>query len=142
MKRLFARFARREFCLLVVLGVIGIAGPAAALTLLPSVKNGKALTVQRDELRNDASDLDQLRSLLRAIETETTRLDAAINGDMSDLPDRELEAYIIGRLQRISWSNEVRLAAIRPWRASRSKVFASCCSKSTSRETTSICSAG
>ena len=37
-----------------------------------------------------------------------------LHGDMANLPPKEIEAYIIGRLQAISWRNRVELVGVEP----------------------------
>ena len=49
---------------------------------------------------------------------EIAALDHNLHGGMVDLPDRQLEAYVIGRLQEISWRHSVTLLGVRPVKAS------------------------
>jgi Tfp pilus assembly protein PilO len=51
---------------------------------------------------------------IQRIENETTLLDRNLHGDLGDLPESQMEAYLIGRLQEISWRNHVRLLGVRP----------------------------
>lgn len=37
-----------------------------------------------------------------------------VHGEAGALPARELESYLIGKLQSISWSNDVELAGVKP----------------------------
>lgn len=37
-----------------------------------------------------------------------------LHGDMEDLPPRQVESYIIGRLQKVSWNNDVELVSVQP----------------------------
>ena len=46
-----------------------------------------------------------------------------LHGDMANLPVREVEAYIVGRLQRISWNNDVELVSVEPAAGERVQVF-------------------
>ena len=48
------------------------------------------------------------------VENEITQLDRNLHGDLGDLPASRIEAYLIGRLQEISWKNHIRLLGVRP----------------------------
>jgi hypothetical protein len=43
-------------------------------------------------------------------------LSRTLHGDMANLPDKQLEAFIIERLQEISWRNQVELVSVKPRR--------------------------
>jgi Tfp pilus assembly protein PilO len=51
---------------------------------------------------------------LDTVEREIGVLDQNLHGEMLDMPDRQMEAYVIGRLQAISWKNSVKLLGVRP----------------------------
>jgi len=57
---------------------------------------------------------DSLDGEIENIEKEITMLDRNLHGEMVGLPDRQMEAYVIGRLQEISWKNRVKLLGVRP----------------------------
>ena len=42
---------------------------------------------------------------------------------MANLPVKQVEAYIIGRLQRISWNNDVELVSVEPSTGDRVQIF-------------------
>lgn len=42
---------------------------------------------------------------------------------MANLPVRQVEAYIIGRLQRVSWNNDVELVSVEPATGERVQIF-------------------
>ena len=42
---------------------------------------------------------------------------------MANLPVRQVEAYIIGRLQRVSWNNNVELVSVEPAIGDRVQMF-------------------
>ena len=44
-------------------------------------------------------------------------------GDMANLPVKQVEAYIIGRLQKISWNNGVELVSVEPSTGDRVQIF-------------------
>lgn len=73
-------------------------GARNSLTLLTErTENGVGLDEQ----------LAQLRSEVEVLERE-------LHGDMANLPMKQMEAFIIGRLQGISWRNDVQLVGVEP----------------------------
>jgi len=45
---------------------------------------------------------------------EVNELSRKLHGDMANLPAEQMEAYVIGRLQKISWNNDIELDGITP----------------------------
>ncbi|MGI9258458.1 MAG: hypothetical protein ACR2QQ_06470 [Gammaproteobacteria bacterium] len=78
--------------------VKGFLGARSSLTLLTErTENGVGLDEQLGDLR-----------------TEVDVLERELHGDMANLPMKQMEAFIIGRLQGISWRNDVRLIGVEP----------------------------
>lgn len=70
----------------------------ASLTLLQAgADEGASLELQLDQLRADIG-----------------RMERTLNGDASNLPAKQMEAFVIGRLQTISWRNDVVLVSVQP----------------------------
>ena len=86
------------FVYLVVPKIKGNAQQEKLLASLQHVEvNDRGLSRQLQELRQRVSDLER-----------------DLHGDMVNLPAKEMEAYIIGRLQTISWRNKIQLLAVEP----------------------------
>jgi Tfp pilus assembly protein PilO len=51
---------------------------------------------------------------IEKIKNEITLLDRNLHGQLDDLPESKVEAYLMGRLQEISLKNRVRLLGVRP----------------------------
>lgn len=79
----------------------------ATLGVLESVATGGAL------LEQEMADMQQ------KVETLGHRL----HGDMVDLPANQMESFIIGRLQGVSWRNHVDLLSVTPGRGGRVQMF-------------------
>ena len=45
---------------------------------------------------------------------EVRTLEQRLHGDLAGLPVKEVEAYVVGRLQAISWRNRVDLVGVEP----------------------------
>lgn len=113
----------REFrVLLVGLGLV-VTVIAVSLALLPGVKAyrsaAKAVAVLEDA-NNNAVDLDQqLQERYANIEELKFRL----HGDMANLPLKQVESYVIGKLQKISWRNNVDLVSVKPATGQQVQIF-------------------
>jgi hypothetical protein len=104
----------REFRLLLVgLGFV-VTSIAVAAALLPGAKAyrsaTKAVTVLENAQKNDA-DLEQQ---LQEREASIEKLKYRLHGDMANMPLKQVESYVIGRLQKISWRNDVDLISVEP----------------------------
>lgn len=55
-----------------------------------------------------------LAQQLAQIKEEVGTLSRSLHGDMAELPARQMESYIIGRLQSVSWKTNVELISIKP----------------------------
>lgn len=123
MSALLDRLSLRELRL-VLLGVGAILTTATvAGVLLPKLKllNASAQEVRvLEEASIDGVELD------RHLQEQHTRLDELryrLYGDMANLPVKQIEAYIIGRLQRISWNNGIELVSVEPSTGDRVQIF-------------------
>lgn len=61
---------------------------------------------------------DSMGREIENLEKEISILDQNLHSEMLDMPDRQMEAYVIGRLQEISWKNSIKLLGVRPGMAS------------------------
>ncbi len=100
------------------LGSLGIVALlAAALTMYGVLPQWRAYQQARDSLvtldASTASGLD-LDAQLSAMGEEINGLERTLHGDTSDLPIKQVEAFVIGRLQTISWRNRVELIGVQP----------------------------
>ena len=55
-----------------------------------------------------------LDAQLTALRDHVEVLERAFHGDMANLPLKQMEAFIIGRLQGISWRNDVQFIGVQP----------------------------
>lgn len=113
----------RELRLLLAgVGVVVIAITFTALAL-PQIKTYRIATQNVDTLRNASQDGSELEEQLQDLQVGIEDLKYRLHGDMANLPVREIEAYIVGRLQRISWDNNVELVSVEPAAGERVQVF-------------------
>lgn len=100
---------------LISLGIIGIVTAVMLVySVLPQVKSYRSKATSRASLAEvgsqDAVLLEQIESRMREIE----RLSRLLHGDSVDLPVQQVESFVIGRLQKISWDHGIELISVRP----------------------------
>jgi hypothetical protein len=82
--------------------------------LLPQIKVYRKESATLHALEQAAARAEgvglQLSQLAGAVEA----LEKQLHGDMANLPANQLEAFVIGRLQAISWRNNVELLSVEP----------------------------
>ena len=123
MFELLQRYERRELALILSLVcVLGVA-PLSAYVVWPKVKSHRALSASRDTLVAAAANEGELQAQLDALRGQVESLERRLHGDMARLQPKEIEAYIIGRLQAISWRNRVELVGVEPGRGEVIETF-------------------
>ena len=91
--------------------------------LLPQLKAYKTAADSRAVLVSAASEGREVGAQLESLRLEVTDLQKQLHGDMANLPPEEMEAYIIGRLQDVSWRNDVELVSVKPGAGERVQIF-------------------
>ncbi len=87
---------------------------------LKSYQTSKTDLAELEKLVSSNSDIQyEISSLNNNIEQSKRKL----QGDMAGLPDKEMEAYIIGVLQNISWDKEVNLVGVKPVKGREINIF-------------------
>lgn len=111
---LLQRYGKRELALILVLVGAVLLAPVATYAVWPQLRDYRAASASRDTLvaatANDGQLVAQLDTLRNAVGT----LERKLHGDTANLPPKQVEAYIIGRLQAISWRNHVQLVGVEP----------------------------
>ena len=123
MQELLRKISLRELRLaLLGIGAILIAALAAGL-LIPKVKAANAANQAVAVLEEAAQDGSELERHLQEQHSKIEELKYRLHGDMANLPVRQVEAYIIGQLQRVSWNNNVELVSVEPATGKRVQIF-------------------
>ena len=123
MQELLQKISLRELRLL-TMGVGAIAVVALAVTML--VPKTKALSAARESLsvlEAAAVDSVELEQHLQKQNKRIEELRFRLYGDMAELPIKEVEAYIIGRLQEIAWGTQVDLLSVEPEAGEKVQIF-------------------
>lgn len=123
MQDLLKKVSLRELRLaLLGIGAILIVALAAGL-LAPKIKAARAASHEVGILEEAAQDGNELDRHLQEQQAKIAELQYRLHGDMASLPVKEIEAYLIGRLQKVSWNNDVELVSVEPAIGERVKIF-------------------
>ena len=91
--------------------------------LLPQYKDWTKLQSSYDVLQQATSSQLNLENQLAQTNEQLKDLSFELHGDMGDLPENQMESYIVGRLQRISWESDVELRSVIPGNGERLQQF-------------------
>ena len=89
----------------------------------PSVNELQALRENRAVLTQVNAAPQGADGEITRLRTELEDLRKRLQGDMANLPLRQMESFIIGRLQGISWRNHIDLLSVNPGMGGRVQVF-------------------
>ena len=123
MNEILQKISLREFRLLLIGIGITLVATAAAAFVVPEMKAYRAAARSVEVLEAASQDGGELQAHLQALNANMDELKFRLHGDMANLPVREVEAYIIGRLQKISWNNDVELVSVEPAAGERVQIF-------------------
>lgn len=123
MQEILKRISLREFRLILA-GLFAILTCASAAALvIPNAKAFRAASAEVAVLQGASRDGTELELHLQTQREEIQALNYRLHGDMANMPVRQVESYIIGRLQRISWSNDIELVSVEPAMGDRVEIF-------------------
>ena len=95
---------------------------AAALALYvvkPRYIEYQGAVESRHLLENDNVDIGVIEQQIDATRTELGMLEQKLRGDTEDLPINQMESYLIGRLQGLSWGTDIELVSVKPGNATQ-----------------------
>ncbi|MDH5622024.1 MAG: type 4a pilus biogenesis protein PilO [Gammaproteobacteria bacterium] len=109
---------------LLLLGIGAVITAAAIVGFVaPNVKALRAANNEVAVLEEAAQDGTELEQQLQRQHATIEELRYRLYGNMASLPSKQVEAYIIGRLQRVSWNNNVELVSVEPAIGDRVQMF-------------------
>lgn len=114
MFELLQRYGKRELSLILLLIGLVMLAPISTYVVWPEFKKYRAVSASRATLVLATANEGELESQLDELRDVVGSLERRLHGDMANLPPKEVEAYIIGRLQAISWRNRVELVGVEP----------------------------
>ncbi len=110
----FSNLDHRQFYgLLISLAALSLVVMVSVL-LLPQIKAYQAATKAHHEHPVLPVDSSGLPAMLSQVDSAITARAKLLHGDMANLPIREIEAFVIDRLQGIAWNHDVMLEGVQP----------------------------
>ena len=107
-----------------LIGLLLLLFSAEVMYLLwPQFKSYKQLNNSHTLLLQASSNSGSLNEQLTVISKEVEKLSRDLHGDMAALPERQMESFVIGRLQKVSWTTDVELISVEPGRGSQVQNF-------------------
>jgi Tfp pilus assembly protein PilO len=82
--------------------------------VLPKIKIYRDVARTELNLSKAVDNGDQLDGQLKQFHSDIASLQRRLHGDMASLPEKEIEAHVVGKLQHISWQNDIQLVGIEP----------------------------
>ena len=89
----------------------------------PEVKAYRSAVNDRTTLERVAEKGEALEQEIASMQLDVEAIGHQLHGDMVNLPDKQLEAFVIGRLQGISWRNNVELRGVKPGKGEVVRIF-------------------
>jgi len=114
MLSVLSRYDRRELALILFLLVFAVLTLQFTYTVLPKIKTYSSITKEEVTLNKVVENGDLLDTQLTQLRGDIESMQRRLQGDMASLPEKEIEAFVVGKLQRISWQNNVQLVGIEP----------------------------
>lgn len=100
---------------MMLIGIVLLVAVVEVTYLLwPQLKTYRALNASHQLLEQTVSGSDSLGLQLAHIDGEVQKLSRELHGDMARLPAKQMESFVIGRLQKVSWATDVELVSVQP----------------------------
>jgi len=123
MEALLKQLGPRKAILLMIATTLLIATALGTYIIWPEVKQYRSSLTTRNILQQVSPNGEALNIQIATLKEEVESLGHELYGDLANLPDNQMEAFIIGRLQGVSWRNNVELQSVRPGKGNVIQVF-------------------
>lgn len=117
------RLQPRQLRLLLGGGLLLLASALFFQLLWPQVKSYRALRNSHAILSASSGSQTDLARQVAALKGEVGQLRHRLQGDLGDLPPKQVEAHVIGLLQQLCWRHRLELASVRPQAGEEVHVF-------------------
>lgn len=91
--------------------------------ITPQFKNYSRLNENYNFLKRLVIRHSDVSKELLKVNNEVSVVEKKLRGDMAGLPAEQMESYILGRLQKISWKTHVELLSITPSNGKTMQIF-------------------
>ena len=123
MEALLKQLDPRTAIMLMISTALLIATALGTYVIWPEIRQYRSTLTTRDGLEMASHGGAALNTQIAILKEEVGSLSRELHGNLANLPDNQMEAFIIGRLQGISWRNNVELQSVRPGKGNIIKVF-------------------
>lgn len=123
MQSLIKKLDPREFRLLLLGAGMIISSAAVSAVLLPTAKQYIAKWKEVAVLEEAEANSPNLDKHLQERHKRIEELKFRLHGDIANMPYKQIESYVIGQLQKISWRNEVELVSVKPASGQQVQIF-------------------
>ena len=113
----------RIYIMSVVGVVVVVFAIVIAYLITPKYKQYHNLSLNLNMLERQVNKDDDVQSAIASLSGEIELAKRQLKGDMANLPEKEMESYIIGVLQNISWDNKINLIGVKPAKGSEIHIF-------------------
>jgi Tfp pilus assembly protein PilO len=110
----FENYQPRTVAVLIIAVVSLMLVAEITYLLLPQIKSYRKLDASNAMLEQAVGHNDSLSNQLQRIDSEVKILSRQLHGDMAQLPVKQMESFVIGRLQKVSWETDVELVSVQP----------------------------
>jgi len=116
MDKLVNNIEPRTILLAMISSVLLISAALFSYVIWPEVKDYKDSVNTRTLLEKHTGKEVDLDREIAELQSHVDSLQKELLGDTASLPENQLEAFIIGQLQSISWRNNIQLLGVKPGR--------------------------
>ena len=123
MVEILDQISKKTFIPLLVGILLLMLATTSVYAIWPQVKELRSGQLTREELREIVENKDALIEQITQLQKDIDEMKHRLKGDMANLPEKKMEAYIIGELQNISWNHEIDLKAVKPAKGNEIQMF-------------------
>lgn len=109
--------------LLMVSAALLVAAALASYVILPEVRSYKQSVKTLGALESAVAQQTGLGMQVTTLESEIETLQNRLHGNTVNMPDNQMESFVIGQLQGISWRNNIELLGVRPGKGGQIQAF-------------------
>ena len=114
MQDFFDNAEPRSIAMILIALVVLLSAVEVTYLVLPQFKSYRALNAEYELLDGAMINGESLAAQLTRVDEEVKNLSHQLHGDMAQLPAKQMESFVIGRLQKVSWSTQIELVSVQP----------------------------
>ncbi len=123
MLNFFNQINQKTLLFALVGSILLMLATSSVYAILPQIKDMRSGISTRYELRELVANKEKLDEQEVKVAQEIEVIKRNLKGDMANLPEKKMQAYIIGELQNISWNHEINLIGVKPVKGNEIRMF-------------------